>query len=117
LARHRSGSARRGNITHFHCRTWAVYYLAQLAAIATKLQRRKGVIRSRVEIIAAEDRVRQLELEAQILRDRAFHAEKWLLRVYKEIEGRFSIKSPSPKLRLAAANYHALKVIVGARGE
>jgi hypothetical protein len=38
---------------------------------------------------AAEDRAKQLEAEVRHYQDRAFRAEKWLLRVYKEIEDKF----------------------------
>jgi hypothetical protein len=41
------------------------------------------------QIQAAEGRAKQLEAELRHYQDRAFRAEKWLLRVYKEIEDKF----------------------------
>jgi len=41
------------------------------------------------QLRAAEDRAKQLEAEVRHFQDRAFRAEKWLLRVYKEIEDKF----------------------------
>jgi len=42
-----------------------------------------------IQLRAAEDRVRQLEVEVKHYEERAVRAEKWLYRVYKEIEDRF----------------------------
>lgn len=41
------------------------------------------------QLRAAEDRVAELEAEIETYRDRAERAEKWLHRVYSEIEDRF----------------------------
>ena len=41
------------------------------------------------ELQAAEDHAAQLEAQVQACQDRAFRAEKWLLRVYREIEEQF----------------------------
>ena len=41
------------------------------------------------ELQAAEDRAAQLEAEVRACQDRAFRSEKWLLRVYSEIEEQF----------------------------
>ncbi len=42
-----------------------------------------------IQLRAAEDRIRQLEAELKHFEDRAVRAEKWLYRIYKEIEDRF----------------------------
>jgi hypothetical protein len=39
-----------------------------------------------MELRAAEDRINQLESEAQLFRDRAARAEGWLQTIQKEIE-------------------------------
>jgi hypothetical protein len=41
------------------------------------------------QLRAAEDRVKQLEVELKHFEDRTVRAEKWLYRIYKEIEDRF----------------------------
>ena len=41
------------------------------------------------QLRAAEDRVAELEAEVQLYRDKADRAEKWLHKVYTEIEDRF----------------------------
>ena len=48
------------------------------------------------EFRAAEDKIRELELELRHYQDRAFRAEKWLLRVYKEIEDKFFNQNTAP---------------------
>ncbi len=50
------------------------------------------------QLQAAEDRATQLEAEIQHYQERAFAAEKWLLRVYKEIEVKFFNQSPEGKM-------------------
>src|SRR5215212_6892854 len=45
------------------------------------------------ETKAAEDRVRQLEVEIQHCKDRALRAEGWLLQICKEVEAKFSIRN------------------------
>jgi predicted nucleic acid-binding Zn-ribbon protein len=70
----------------------AILYLVKQAADRAEADGERARDRARDlsdEIVAAENRVAQLELEVQAFRDRAFSAEKWLLRIYKEIEGRF----------------------------
>jgi hypothetical protein len=49
------------------------------------------------QLQAAEDRAAQLEADVQHYQDRAFRAEKWLLRVYKEIEDKFFKQKIAPK--------------------
>jgi hypothetical protein len=46
---------------------------------------------------AAEDQAKELEAEVQCYQARAFAAEKWLLRVYKEIEEMFFSQSAEGK--------------------
>ena len=41
------------------------------------------------QLRATEDRAAELEADVQAYQDRAFRAEKWLLRVHKEIEDKF----------------------------
>jgi hypothetical protein len=42
-----------------------------------------------IQLRAAEERVRELELETRHYQDRAQRAEKWLIRIYNDIEERF----------------------------
>ena len=42
-----------------------------------------------IQLRAAEERVRELELEMRHYQDRAQRAEKWLVRIYNDIEERF----------------------------
>src|SRR5258705_11403089 len=42
-----------------------------------------------IQLRAAEERVRELELETRHYEDRAQRAEKWLIRIYNDIEERF----------------------------
>ncbi|SRR6266508_482921 len=39
-----------------------------------------------IQLRAAEDRINQLQAEVEQFQDRAARAEKWLFRIYKEIE-------------------------------
>ena len=48
------------------------------------------------QLRALEDRAKQLEAEVRHYQDRAFRAEKWLLRVYKEIEDKFFNQNTAP---------------------
>jgi hypothetical protein len=41
------------------------------------------------ELWAAEERAREFEAEANYFRDRAAHAEEWLLRIHTEVEQTF----------------------------
>jgi hypothetical protein len=41
------------------------------------------------QLRAAEDRAKELEADIRHYQDRALRAEKWLLRIYKEIEEKF----------------------------
>ena len=49
------------------------------------------------ELQAAEERARQFEAEANYFRDRAAHAEEWLLRIQSEIEQTFFQKHEQQK--------------------
>ena len=42
-----------------------------------------------MELRAAEERVRQIELEMRHYQDRAQRAEQWLVRIYEDIEHKF----------------------------
>jgi hypothetical protein len=42
-----------------------------------------------LQLRAVEDRVRDLETEATLYRDRAVHAEDWLQHIHKEVEQTF----------------------------
>src|SRR5215217_4745957 len=48
------------------------------------------------ETQAAEDRVRQLEVQIQHCKDRALRAEGWLLQIHKEVEAKFSFRNAEP---------------------
>jgi hypothetical protein len=70
----------------------AIISLLEAAAQAARAneERATGVAQKlSAKLKAAEDRATQLEVEVQHYEDRAFRAEKWLLRVYKEIEDKF----------------------------
>ena len=43
---------------------------------------------------AVEDRAKLLEADLRHYQDRAFRAEKWLLRIYKEIQAKFFDQDP-----------------------
>jgi phage shock protein A len=45
------------------------------------------------QLCAAESRIAELEAEVQLYQERSAHAERWLHRVYTEIEERF-IRQP-----------------------
>jgi hypothetical protein len=47
------------------------------------------------QLRAAEERVRELEVEAAHFRDRASRAEEWLLRIHNEVEDKF-FQKPAP---------------------
>jgi hypothetical protein len=50
------------------------------------------------QLRAAEERARELEVEAAHLRDRATRAEEWLLRIHNEVENSFlQKKDRSPR--------------------
>jgi hypothetical protein len=49
------------------------------------------------QLRAAEDRIAELEGEADTYREKADRAEQWLHRVYTEIEERFLRQSDSPR--------------------
>jgi|SRR5271166_3551722 len=50
------------------------------------------------QLRAAEERARQLEVEAAHFRDRATRAEEWLLRIHNEVERTFfQKKEPIPR--------------------
>jgi hypothetical protein len=53
-----------------------------------------------LELRAAEERARELEVEAAHFRDRATRAEEWLLRIHNEVEHTFfQNKDPAPAKR------------------
>jgi chromosome segregation ATPase len=66
-------------------------------ARATCLQAVNAAQKASNQLHAAEDRIKELELEVQHYHDRAAHAEKWLARVHHEIEEKFF--GPSPAAR------------------
>jgi hypothetical protein len=85
-AEHRSDSDeldRSGNAILFSVQEAAKLANADCERASTAARELSGQVRS------AEDRVKELEAEARTWHDRAFAAEKWLLRIYKEIEGKF----------------------------
>jgi hypothetical protein len=50
------------------------------------------------QLRAAEERARELEVEAANFRDRAARAEEWLLRIYNEVQDTFfQKKDPAPR--------------------
>jgi hypothetical protein len=54
------------------------------------------------QLRASEDRAKQLEADVRHYQDRAMRAEKWLLRVYKEIEEKFFTQNAAPNSGQAA---------------
>jgi hypothetical protein len=50
------------------------------------------------QLLAAEDRIAELEAEVELYRDKADRAEQWLHKVYTEIEERF-MQRPEDKHR------------------
>jgi hypothetical protein len=51
------------------------------------------------QLRAAEERARELEVEAAHFRDRAARAEEWLLRIHNEVENSFFQKNDSAPRR------------------
>jgi hypothetical protein len=49
------------------------------------------------ELRAAEERAREFEAEAKYFRDRAAHAEEWLVRIHNEIQQTFFNKNEQQK--------------------
>jgi hypothetical protein len=61
-----------------------------------------------VELRAAEERAREAEAEAARCRDRATHAEAWLLRIHNEVEQTFfQKKEREPRQPLSPRNFYA----------
>ena len=48
-----------------------------------------------MQLRAAEERIRELELEMRHYQDRAQRAEQWLVRIYNDIEQKFFEKAPA----------------------
>jgi hypothetical protein len=87
----------------------AIIALVQDAAeiAQDKCDRAVEVVRKlSAQIHAAEDRARQLEADVAHYQDRASRAEKWLVRVYNEIQNNFFQESPAvaPDRRGGQAN-------------
>jgi hypothetical protein len=68
-------------------------------ARATCLQAVNAAQKTSSQLRAAEDRVKELELEVRQYYDRAAHAEKWLARVHDEIEDKFFGPNPAAQSR------------------
>jgi non-ribosomal peptide synthetase component F len=68
-----------------------VTLLQQAAQAARDNEERAAAIARKLsaQVQAAEDRAAQLEDEVRHFQDRAFRAEEWLLRIFKEIEAQF----------------------------
>ena len=49
------------------------------------------------ELRAAEEKAREFEAEANYFRDRATHAEEWLVRIHSEIQQTFFQNKDQPK--------------------
>ena len=64
-------------------------------ARATCLQAVNAAQKASIQLRAAEARIKELELEVRHHSDRAARAEKWLARVYHEIEEKFFGPSPA----------------------
>ena len=64
-------------------------------ARATCLQAVNAAQKAEIQLRAAEDRMKELELEVRHHYDRAARAEKWLARVHHEIEEKFFGPSPA----------------------
>jgi uncharacterized protein YlxW (UPF0749 family) len=78
----------------------AILALLQQAAQAARAneERANGIAQKLSnQLQAAEDRAAQLEAEVKHYQQRAFSAEKWLLRVYKEIEDKFFNRNTEAK--------------------
>jgi predicted nuclease with TOPRIM domain len=75
----------------------AILQLVGKAAEITEGNNRQAIDRAQKlshQLHAAEDRIKQLEAEAVSLQEKADHAERWLHRVYTEIESRFLSQDP-----------------------
>ena len=68
-------------------------------ARATCLQAVSAAQKASNQLRAAEDRIKELELEVRQHYDRATHAEKWLAHVHHEIEDKFFGPSPAAQSR------------------
>ena len=64
-------------------------------ARATCVQAMNAAQKASNQLHAAEDRIKELELEVQQYHDRATRAEKWLAHVHHEIEAKFFGPSPA----------------------
>jgi len=66
--------------------------LEQAAQVARMNEERATGIAQRLsnELAATVERTRQIEAEVRRYEDRAFRAEKWVQRVYKEVAEKFS---------------------------
>ena len=68
-------------------------------ARATCLQAVNAAQKASNQLRAAEDRIKELELEVRQLSDRATRAETWLARIHHEMEEKFFGPSPAAQSR------------------